>query len=283
MSVFSGEDHSATGGTGKRVGYYEHVATRKKEVSLNYKLLQHKPRRIPAVKVEAAVWAEVKKFVMDEAFAKNLLERARLVQGLTERESKLKDLENKSKLLDRQIALLAERIGRVPENIDPQPLINQLGELQQHQVKIMKDLTQTVQLIEPSAKLVSFESLEIFKTGLTELIQKGETDWQLRAAIAKLIVHKIEILNDGFEIHFHVGEAHYSQALDGHPSDASFFVSFTAASALRRQKIKKPSDESPSEGFKFVYKTNQESKRQGSQILSCDSSRRLTNGGGGGS
>lgn len=63
---------SATSGTGKRVGYYEHLATRKNEASLNHKLLKHKPRRIPASKIEPVVWEEVKKFILDEAFAKDL-------------------------------------------------------------------------------------------------------------------------------------------------------------------------------------------------------------------
>ncbi len=39
---------SATGGTGKRVAYYEHLATRKTEASIRHKLLDHKPRPIPA-------------------------------------------------------------------------------------------------------------------------------------------------------------------------------------------------------------------------------------------
>ncbi|MBL7554980.1 MAG: hypothetical protein JNM24_04090, partial [Bdellovibrionaceae bacterium] len=37
----------------------------------------------------------------------------------------------------------------------------------------------------------------------------------MRSDIIKLIVHKIEILKDGFEIHFHVGQAHYDNALQG--------------------------------------------------------------------
>ncbi len=165
---------SATGGTGKRVGYYEHLATRKNEASLEYKLLNHKPRRIPALKIEPAVWEEVKRFILDENFAKDLLARARQVQGLSEKESRSKELEVKRNILDRQIALLAERICKLPEAIDPTPLITELGELQQAQVKITEDLKQIVTQSDPESRPVSFENLELFRLGLRDLVMKGE-------------------------------------------------------------------------------------------------------------
>jgi DNA invertase Pin-like site-specific DNA recombinase len=243
---------SATSGTGKRVGYYEHLATRKNEASLNHKLLDHKPRRIPAAKIEPAVWNEVKKFIQDEIFVKDLLGRARAMQGLNAKESKVKELESKRGILDRQISLLAERIGKLPEAIDPKPLIDQLGELQQAQVKINQDLKQMSEQSDPDTKPISFESLEMFRLGLRDLILKGENDFTVRSAIIKIIVHKIDILKDGFEIHFHVGEAHYNQALGDQTPSASFFVSFARDPSLSAFKTKKPSGGLPPEGSKFV-------------------------------
>lgn len=269
---------SATGGTGKRVGYYEHAATRKQEASLDYKLLKHKPRRIPLLKIEPAVWVEVKKFIQDKNFAESLLTRARAMQGLNDTESKQKDFESKRNILDRQIALLAERIGKLPETIDPKPLFNQLGELQQAQAKINYELSQINDVSDSENKTVSFESLDIFRSALIDLISKGENDLKVRSAITKLIVHKIEILQDGFEIHFHVGEANYNTALEDQTSNASFFVSFAKSGSL---KNKKPSDGLPSEGFKFDYRDEQISKSKLSELIYRDSSRRLTNGGSG--
>jgi len=269
---------SATGGTGKRVGYYEHAATRKQEASLDHKLLKHKPRRIPLLKIEPAVWIEVKKFIQDENFSKDLLTRARAMQGLNETESKQKDFESKRSILDRQIALLAERIGKLPETIDPKPLFDQLAELQQTQAKINNELIQINNTTESENKPISFESLEVFRSALVDLINKGENDLKVRSAITKLIVHKIEILQDGFEIHFHVGEAYYNTALEGQTSSASFFVSFANAAGL---KNKKTSEDELSEVFKFDYNKEQVSKSQLSELIYRDSSRRLTIGGAG--
>ncbi len=254
---------SATSGTGKRIGYYEHLATKKNEASLNYKLLNHKPRRIPAVKLEPVVWDEVKKFILDESFVKNLLGRARAMQGLTGKESKSKELENKRLILDRQVSVLAERIAKLPETIDPKPLIDQLGELQQAQAKLVLD-SKNLELSEQDRRLISFENLEIFRCGLKDLIMKGENDLQLRSLIIKIIVYKIEILKDGFEIHFHVGEAHFKAALGDQSPSAAFFVSYGKNMDLKSLKTKKPSGGSPPEGSK--------------NLLDIRSSR-LTNGG----
>lgn len=259
---------SATGGTGKRVGYYEHLATRKNESSLSHKLLNHKPRRIPALKIEPAVWDEVKKFVMSDEFVQNLLTRAKAMQGVDDKNSRSKELDLKSKALDRQIALLAERIAKLPEAIDPKPLIDQLGELQQAQSKITEELKTITEPKDDHSKLISFEDLGLFRQGLKELIAKGELDPQMRSKITKLVVYKIEILKDGFEIHFHVGHTHYQRALGDSSPSASFFVSKTF-------KKKKPSPGIPAEGFNFVL-ADSESKKK---IQLCERSTRLTIGG----
>lgn len=114
---------------------------------------------------------------------------------------------------------------------------------------------------------VSFENLEMFRKGLRSLIAKGEADHNIKSAIIKTVVHKIEIYPDGFEIHFHVGESHY-QASGNYPG-ASFFVS-----ALPKKT--KPSVGLPTESPFFIP------INQTSQFLMVHGSRRLTNGGGAG-
>ncbi len=271
---------SATGGSGKRVGYYEHVATKKKESTINYKLLDHKPRRIPALKIEPAAWEEVKKFVLTDEFSKNLLSRAKAMQGINEKQSKSKEFETKIKTLTRQVEVLSERIATLPEDINPKPLFEKLGELQKSQNKFIEDLKQLQSKDCEESQLISFESLELFRTGLRELITKGENDLEMRSKIIKLIVHKIEILKDGFEIHFHVGEAHYNKALGNQTPSASFFVSSAQGSNPRTHKNKKPSEGIPSEGHKIVFKNLKEPACQHSKNLVDTSSSRLTNGGG---
>lgn len=286
---------SATSGTGKRVGYYEHLATRKNESTINHKLLDHKPRRIPALKIEPVVWEEVKTFVMSEEFSKDLLLRAQNMQGVNEKESRISDLAGKQKTIERQIEVLAERISKLPEDINPKPLFDKLGELQEGQSKITNELKLLSNNELENSQLVSFESLELFRLGLRDLISKGENDPAMRLKITKLIVHKIEIMKDGFEIHFYMGQTHYNKVLGDQTPSTSFFVSmrqelhgsntltashFSAHKLqLRTDKNQKPSDGNPPEGFKNGFNLLKECERQASLFLGCDRSRRLTNGG----
>ena len=101
-----------------------------------------------------------------------------------------------------------------------------------------------------------------------QLLGKAGIDFDLRSKIIKLVVHKVEIMVDGFEIYFHVGESHFKTALGKDPS-ASFFVSFLRNHGAQN---KKPSLGVPGEGLKL--NSGQSAKNQ-----MCERSTRLTNGG----
>ncbi len=259
---------SATSQSGHKVGYYEHAATRKNEASLKQKLLKHGPRRIPIAKIEPVVWTETKRFILENGFAKDLLARARTMHGTIEKESRRRELKAKESALERQITVLAERIAKLPESIDPEPLIEQLGDLQVAKKKLQLEVKQSATEEALTDEPVSFENLEKFREGLRDLIKKGESDPTIKSAIIKTVVHRILILKDGFEVHFHVGQTHYS-ALGDSPG-ASFFVSFSYP------KNKKPPAGIPTEGKEPSLSG---SELQASRFLKVSSSRRLTNGG----
>lgn len=214
---------SATSHTGKKFGYYEHLATKKNEAVLEEKLLKHSPRRVPADKLEIAVWSEVKKFILDRAFTENLLVRAKSISENKSTFDEARDLSLKIGALDRQITVLAERLSKLPADMDMQPIVDQMKELQSKKAGFVEKSKEAKEKVEVQTPL-SLQTHEIFKSGLENLILKGENDPKMRSDIIKLIVHKIEILKDGFEIHFHVGQAHYDNALKGQTLGATFFV-----------------------------------------------------------
>ena len=257
---------SATSGTGRKIGYYEHTATRKNEASLKNKLLKHGPRRIPVAKIEPVLWQETKRFILEDGFARDLLARARTMHGTIEKESRRREFRTKEAALEKQITVLAERIAKLPEAIDPEPLIEQLGDLQGAKKKLQAEGKQSAKEEALTDEPVSFESLEKFRDGLRDLIKKGESDPTIKSAIIKTIVHKILIMKDGFEVHFHVGQSHYLAL--GQSPGASFFVPFLPS------KNKKPSVGNPTEGSFLIL------AGQASHFLKVSGSRRLTNGGG---
>lgn len=150
-----------------------------------------------------------------------------------------------------------------------------MGELQEEQKKILKDQKDLQTKSNDKGNVISFESLELFRLGLKDLILKAELDLDLRSKIMKLIVHKIEILTDGFEIHFRVGENHYIMALEENSSNASFFVSFSDDAGKRNPKNKKAPEVLASEALKSNLKGAQDFLH----FHAIARSRRLTNGG----
>lgn len=74
-------------------------------------------------------------------------------------------------------------------------------------------------------------TLAVFRRDLKRLVEKGELNKDVQAAIIRKVVYKITVQPNGFEIHFHVGNSHYSRELGQTPS--SRFFSF----AERKSRI----------------------------------------------
>lgn len=196
-------------GQGGKVGYYEHIKITKMQSGNPERIKTHNPHRVPAVKIEPFVWKEVKRFVSSDSFAKDLLERAKLMQETKNQSDELQKLRQKAKMTDGQIEVLAERISVLPKDMDLRPLIDQLSRLQKHKVELGA-LTQEMETQQPEQdQAVSFENLSTFRKGLRKLLERGERDPNVQTAIIKKIVHKLTIRPDGFEIHFHVGKTYF--------------------------------------------------------------------------
>ncbi len=198
---------SAHGQAGK-VGYYEHIKTARLQSGSTEKLKTHNPHRVPSIKLEPIVWQEVKKFILSDAFANDLLDRARLLQESNAQSDEPKKLRQKLKLTQSQIEVLAERIGSLPKEMDLKPLIDQLSKLQKSELELETAVQQKENEKSDQDDLIDFENLMIFRKGLKELVSKAEADKNVQTAVVKKVVHKIIIKPAGFEIYFHVGKSH---------------------------------------------------------------------------
>ncbi|MGZ3803923.1 MAG: recombinase family protein [Pseudobdellovibrionaceae bacterium] len=209
-------------GSGGKVGYYAHNKISRLQSGTNERLVIHEPHRVPSVKLEPAVWQEVKSFLLNDAFAESLLERARSMQDLQNKSDESEKILQKIHLTSNQIEVLAERIASLPAAMDAKPLVDQLSKLQTAKVQLQEDLVQAKKEKPESDEPISLQSLSIFRKGLKQLIEKGEKDPSIQAAITKKVVHKITIQPNGFEIHFHVGKTYYTRELGKHPGSRFF-------------------------------------------------------------
>ena len=212
---------SAHGRAGK-VGYYEHTKVSRLQSGNPDRIKIHNPHRVPSIRIEPIVWKEVKQFMTSDAFAKDLLERARLMQEATNHMDEVGKMRQKVKLTNGQIEVLAERISTLPKEMDLTPLLDQLTRLQKSKIAFEATLIEATAKKPEQDSPVSFENLAVFRSGLRRLIDKGELDKDVQTAIIKKVVHKITIKPNGFEIHFHVGKTYYSRELGNHPGSRIF-------------------------------------------------------------
>lgn len=200
-------------GRGGKVGYYEHMKTARMQSGNPQKLQTHSPHRVPAAKLEPLVWQEVKQFVLSDVFANNLLEKAKYMQEAQDHTDELAKVKQRITLTEKQIEVLAERIGALPMEIDPKPLVDQLGKLQKTKTDLEEIFKSQEMKKQQLDEPINYEDLKSFRKGLKSLVEKAEANKALQTSIIRKVVHQIIIKPDGFEIHFHIGKTHYSRSL----------------------------------------------------------------------
>jgi hypothetical protein len=76
--------------------------------------------------------------------------------------------------------------------------------------------------MKPNDEVVRFANLEEFTAGLRKQFEEGDTNPELQTAINRKVVERIELLPEGYEISFHVGQNHYRAELGSNPGSAIF-------------------------------------------------------------
>ena len=209
-------------GSDRKVGYYEHLKHTRLQASQYERLPMHDPHRIPAARIEPVVWQEVKKFMLSDALAKDLWDRARAMQESVNQTDEVHKLKKRAAIAEGQIEALAERIAGLPKEADAKPLLAQLSKLQKAKIDLDSEAIEMERTKPAQDEPVSYESLMIFRKDLKRLIEKGELSKDIQTAIIRKVVYKITIQPNGFEIHFHVGHSHYARELGQHPGSRIF-------------------------------------------------------------
>lgn len=212
---------SATGKSHK-IAYYDHSWQQKQNATQEKAPpLCTSHRRILANRIEPRIWNDVKAFLVDEQLAKTLLAKAKAKKPKDEAAERRIRTQAQIDKAARQIEALAERIADLPKGLDARPFYSQMEKLQGQQKQLAADLEAIVSTQEPNDQLVSCESLKAFTESFRALLEKGDQNPEVQAAIIRKVVHKIEVLPDGYEIFYHAGTNHYERELgNGAPSSA---------------------------------------------------------------
>ncbi len=213
---------SAHGRNGK-IAYYAHSYMEKMQVNLTERVkICDGKHRIQAVRIEPLVWHDVKEFLTSEVLAKELLASAVVRAPKDSGKDRIAKLDSAFKKADAQVEALAERIAALPRGLDPKALYAQLERLQAGRDRAALAFEEAKKDERPADEYVSLDSLKAFTEGLRKQLDLGDTNPEIQSAIIRKIVHKIEVLPDGYEIFYHAGLNHYQAEFGDSPGSAPF-------------------------------------------------------------
>ncbi len=153
------------------------------------------------------MWGAVKDFLLRDSFCADLLERVKQLHLSLRNGTDGEKLEKKIKLIASQIEVLAERIGLLAKDFDPQPLLDQLRRLQQSKAELERQKQEAAHegMNSNDEDIISFQSLAAFRKGFKELIELADSNLELMTKIIAKTVKRVAIKPDGCEIQFFIG------------------------------------------------------------------------------
>jgi site-specific DNA recombinase len=204
-------------GNGGKIPYYEHTWLSKHQSSQTRKLKKCTVHRLQAKKIEPLVWKEVKAFLTDPKVMKKAFEIASQIKPADESQTEIDKLNRKLLTNKGQIEALAERIARLPKNVDERPILEQMAKLQKTKLNFENKLLELQNSARQFDTPVFPETFQQFAVSFGSKLKKADKQPELQAAVTRKVVHRIEICTNGFDIHFHVGQEHYGRELDKPP------------------------------------------------------------------
>lgn len=180
--------------------------------------------RFQAKLLEPAVWAEVIKLIENPDFAKKLLDKALKIYGKNSKTTKLEKMALKTKALTKQLEALAEHLAKIPKDMDPTPIFEQMRKIEKDK-KDLKEQMESFKEALSEKKPMAFKDYRSFLEGIGKLLKTNNSP-ELRRKVCERLIHKIELMPEGFIIHFYMG----SDSLSG-PNQLG--VSLNAGSALK--------------------------------------------------
>lgn len=197
---------SAHGRTHK-IGYYEHASNTVPGAKVPELERSCDPVRVQAKLLEPALWNEIINLISEEQFAKELLISARRAHQLNPGSKDAEKYNHVVFNVDRQLEVMAERLATLPQSISPTPIYKQMEKLEERKKEAQSKITEL-----QSSGFIKDEPSELqdfqrFLKAIGGLLQSDDNP-KIRLKIVRFLVHKVNVIPDGFEAHFKVGESY---------------------------------------------------------------------------
>ena len=167
--------------------------------------VDHQPSRVLAAKIEGEVWRQVLALFEDPNLAKSIIEEAQKIHETRNRTHEAQRLKSKIRGIEEQVDALAEHLAKIPKSLSPAPIFAQMERLEQLKAQTQSALDEILRspfTSEIPAQLTDYSAL---LGSLRGMLSEGAAD-ELRPKIVQRLVHKVEVLPEGYRIHYHVAK-----------------------------------------------------------------------------
>lgn len=195
-------------GNGGMIPYYEHAWQTKKQAYLKEKKYECMPNRVLSKVIDQRVWEEVVNVLTQPSLSKSLVVESQ------EFHSKHSHLPEKDKIrtkiggVEKQLEALAEHLTNIPKNVSPQYVFGQMEKLE----KIKQDLELQVRRLDKANGTgevpVGIKTYQAFLETLN-LRLRNHDDSVFRRKVVERLIQKIDLLPNGFNIHWIMGESRF--------------------------------------------------------------------------
>ena len=224
---------SANGNSGK-VPYYEHGwSIRRNAFNPDGIFTCPKPKRIKAKLVEPAVWQIATDLLEDDRIAKDLWMAAQETQKAHSSDVELNKLRGRLDLIKRQLEATAEHLTKLPPEMSPVPIFEQMKklELQKSEIELELNELSAHQTLNPPVEFTHYKSL-------LQKIRHGidGADDALKARIVTTLIKRIEILPASIRVHYRMSKGDFSIDLKGLKRSGGMLLEMPPPSGRHRGK-----------------------------------------------
>jgi site-specific DNA recombinase len=192
-------------GRNNRFYYYEHNAITKRQAFLTKKFFKCRPGRFKVKDYDPLVWKAVERILTNQDLVKAILSQAQKNHQNQGNIISIQKLKNKVRGIEDQLEALSEHLSKIPKGVSPQPIFNQMKRLEGIKEESQKELEAQKPQAHSFDLPIAFKDYELFLKAIRQMAQKKDGE-VLKSKIIQQLVHKVEIMPNGFKIHFYAGE-----------------------------------------------------------------------------
>lgn len=194
-----------------KVPYYAHGWTQRKDgCHPAKKWACTGPMRVLANIIEPLVWEKVVGVLSIPAHATRIVEEAQRLHGQQGRSNELERVTAKLKDVDAQTEALAEHLAKIPKDVSPTPIFDQMRKLEATKDALRSELNEIERANDESVMPADLASYKDFLAGLRKGLHA--IDEAAKADIIRKMVSKVEIHPDAITIYFKIGKGDISPA-----------------------------------------------------------------------